>query len=317
MNQCQNITLKGFNIVAFSTSTSLTIGLFTGALVMYLIAVTGNLIITTVICKVSRLHSPMYWLLCNLSLVEALYISNILPKLLSIMLKEDKTISFQGCITQLFFFIMTGDAEVFLLTCMAYDRYVAICYPLHYSLVMRKQVCVGMVFCSLFVSFVNSLMFTLLTYTVRFCYTHRINHFFCEIRSLLAISSSNTASREVILFVEDFLLVSLTFLLILTSYGHIISTVLKVHSLKGRLKTFSSCSSHLTAVMLFYGPIIFLYIKPKSEDSEDQDKLLSLLYVAVVPTLNPFVYTLRNKEVIEAVRQVFRIKCSGSFRFRF
>ncbi|XP_072255033.1 olfactory receptor 5AR1-like [Pyxicephalus adspersus] len=308
MDQCENSSLTEFYITAFPTTGTVAIFIFVGVLFMYVTAVTGNLIIVTLICMVPQLHTPMYFFLCNLSVVDATYVSTILPKLLSITLTEDKKISFHGCITQLYFYIFCADAEILILTCMAYDRYVAVCTPLHYVQVMRKQVCIAMAACFWLVSAINPLMYALLTSKYSFSSSHQIDHFFCEIRSLLVLSSSNTTSVEMVLFVEDICLVFVTFLFILTSYVSIISAVLKVHSSKGRLKTFSSCSSHLTTVILFYGPIIFLYIKPETEQSKGQDKLLSLLYVAVVPTLNPFVYSLRNKEVIAALPKVIQIK---------
>nr|DBA30220.1 TPA: hypothetical protein GDO54_006232 [Pyxicephalus adspersus] len=308
METCQNNSLITFNIIAFTTTGNVKYFTCIVFLLMYMTAVSGNLIIATLICKVSQLHTPMYFFLCNFSIVEATYVSTILPELLSIILMEDKRISFQGCITQLYFFMFGGAAEIFLLTCMAYDRYVAVCTPLQYFLVMKKSVCIVLAaFCLLFSSF-NSLIFSLLVSTLLFCNSHDINSFFCDIRSLMALSSSDTKSREIALIVEDVCLVFLTFVLISTSYVYIICAILKINSSKGRFKTFSSCSSHLTTVILFYGPIMFLYIKPESDQSEDQDKLLSLLYVIVVPTLNPFVYTLRNKEVIGAVAKLTNIR---------
>lgn len=235
-------------------------------------------------------------------------VSTILPKLLSIILTEDQKIYFHGCITQLYFYIFCADAEIFILTCMSYDRYVAVCAPLHYVQVMRRKVCAAMATCLWIISTINPLMYALLTSTYSFCHSDHINHFFCEIRSLLVLSSSDTSSIEMVLFVEDICLVFFTFIIILTSYVCIIHVVLKVRTTKGRLKAFSSCSSHLTTVILFYGPIIFLYMKPETEHSKEQDKLLSLLYVAVVPMLNPFVYSLRNKEVMGAIRKVLHLR---------
>lgn len=308
MQPCQNRTLTEFQIIAFTTSANVTNLTFTVFLLMYMTAVSGNLLIATLICKASQLHTPMYFFLCNFSIVEATYVSTILPKLLSITLTGNKRISFQDCITQLYFFMFSGDAEIFFLTCMAYDRYVAVCTPLHYVLVMRKGICIVLAaFCFIF-SIFNSLIFSILTSTLQFCHSLDINNFFCEIRSLIALSSSDTTSREIALIVEDICIVFLTFLLISTSYVYIILTILKINSSNGRLKAFSSCSSHLTTVSLFYVPITFLYMKPQSHQSDDQDKLLSLLYVIVVPTLNPFVYTLRNKEVIGALVKLTYIK---------
>lgn len=310
MDQCQNNTIQGFYIMGFTASGTATYLKFTGFLLMYVIALTGNMLIALLVCKAPQLHTPMYFFLSNLSIIDATYVSAILPKLLSLTLTDYREISFKGCITQLYFFVFCADAEICILICMAYDRYVAICSPLHYSMTMRKSVCAIMSGCSFVASVLNSLLLTLLTSTLSFCSSHNISHFFCEIRSLIILSSSETTSTEMVLFVEDICFIFFTFLIIMVSYVCIIYNVLKICSSAGRLKTFSSCTSHLINVILFYAPIIFLYIKPRPKDSKEEDPLVSLLYVAVVPTLNPFVYTLRNKEVIGVIVRITKIKSS-------
>ncbi|KAG9470133.1 hypothetical protein GDO78_018781 [Eleutherodactylus coqui] len=304
MYECANITVTEFYLTPFSTSRTGDIFVFTGFLVMYLLAVVGNLIIAVLVCTAPQLHTPMYFFLCNLSSVDVIYVSNILPKLLSIILAEDKTISYFACITQFYFFIFCANAENNILACMAYDRYVAVCSPLHYSMIITRKVCFiistsCMIFCA-----INSLMLTIMISTLSFCYSHKINHFFCESRALLALSSDDITGREMVLFAEDICLVVFTLLFILISYVRIFSSLLAIHSAKGRLKGFSSCSSHVITVLLFYGPIIFLYLKPESQHSEEQGKILSMLYMAVVPMLNPFVYSLRNRDVLGAIRKV-------------
>ncbi|KAM9312415.1 olfactory receptor 5V1-like [Gastrophryne carolinensis] len=310
MDPRQNSSSKEFHILAFTTLGTGKFVIFSTFLLMYSLAITGNLIIVVLICKVPQLHTPMYFFLSNFSMAETMSVSSILPKLLAITITEDKRISFEGCVAQLYFTMFSGSADFLLLTCMAYDRFVAICTPLHYLLVMRKGVCVRLVACSWIFSIFNSLMLTLPTITLLFCFSRDINNFFCEIRSVLAISSSDTTGREVAVILENIFLVFLTFVLIVTSYVYIISSVLKINSKEGRYKTFSSCSSHLTSVLLYYGPITFLYMKPTSKYSEEQDKLLALLYMVVVPTLNPFVYTLRNKEVKGAIERLARSRWS-------
>ncbi|KAG9469554.1 hypothetical protein GDO78_020226, partial [Eleutherodactylus coqui] len=303
MNDCENITVTEFYLTPFSTSRINEILIFTGFLCMYLLAVVGNLIIIVLVCSAPQLHTPMYFFLCNLSSVDVIYVSAILPKMLSIIRTDYKMISFSDCFAQLYFFMFCAITDNYILTCMAYDRYVAICSPLHYFLIMTKKVCLVAANSCFTISAVNTLIFTLLMSRLSFCNSHKINHFFCDIIPLLALSSSDTQSVKIILSVEDFIGI-FNFLFILTSYVRIISTVVNIRASSGQLKALSSCSSHILTVLLFYGPSIFMYLKPEYGDSKDQDKILSLLYVAVVPMLNPFVYSLKNKEVIVAAQKV-------------
>ncbi|XP_073413322.1 olfactory receptor 1G1-like [Dendrobates tinctorius] len=271
---------------------------------MYFLAVVGNLIIIALVRVAPQLHTPMYFFLCNLSIVDAIYVSAIIPKMLAIILTDDKTISFSGCMTQLFFFIFCAGTDIYILTSMAYDRYVAVCSPLHYSSIMTRNICSIIVTSYMIFSTANSLMLTLLIRALSFCYSHTISHFFCEIKALMALSSSDTKNITMVLSMEDAFIVLFSFVFILTSYVRIISTILKIRSSTGRIKAFSSCTSHLITVLLDFGPSIFMYLKPESEDSKEQDTILSMLYVAVVPMLNPFVYSLRNKEVLGAARKM-------------
>ncbi|XP_069618574.1 olfactory receptor 5AR1-like [Ranitomeya imitator] len=288
----------------FSTARINTIFLFTGFLFMYFLAVVGNLIIIALVCVAPQLHTPMYIFLCNLSIVDAIYVSAIIPKMLAIILTGNKMISFSGCMTQLFFFIFCFGTDIYILTSMAYDRYVAVCSPLHYSSIMTRNVCSIIVTSYMIFSIANSLMLTLLIRTLSFCYSHMINHFFCEIKALMELSSSDTKIMTMILSMEDAFIVVFILMFIMTSYVRIISAILKIRSSTGRLKAFSSCTSHLITVLLFFGPSIFMYLKPESKGSKEQDTILSMLYVAVVPMLNPFVYSLRNKEVLGAARKM-------------
>ncbi|XP_066445577.1 olfactory receptor 5AR1-like [Eleutherodactylus coqui] len=306
MNDCANITVTEFYLTPFFTSRMNEILIFIGFLFMYLLAIVGNLIIIALICAVPQLHTPMYFFLCNLSSIDVIYVSAILPKMLSIILTEDKTISFYECMTQMAFFVCCGNADIYILTCMAYDRYVAVCSPLHYFLIMTRKVCFILVIVYIILSYMNSLVLTLSISALSFCYSQTINHFFCEIIPVMELSSSDTKRMKMIISMEDIcVLASLIF--ILTSYVRIISTVVKIRSSSGQLKALSSCSSHIITVLLFYGPSIFMYMKPESEDSKEQDKILSMFYVAVVPMLNPFVYSLRNKDVLGAARKMAKV----------
>ncbi|KAG8548527.1 hypothetical protein GDO81_025121 [Engystomops pustulosus] len=304
MNYCENTTRTDFYILGFSTFKTEQILPSVGIMTMYLLTILGNMVITMVIGLVPKLHTPMYFFLCNLAISDVIYVSSTLPKLLSITITQDNRISFAGCISQLYFFTFSAVCDIFVLTSMAGDRYVAICKPLQYTLIMNRRVCGTMSAVCWTVSAVNSLLLTLLTSVLDFCDCREISHFFCDLKTMTALSSSDTTSREIFMLIEDIIIAFVPFSLTVASYVQIISTILKIRSSETRLKAFSSCTSHLTAVILFYGPILIVYMKPESEHSKEQDNLISLLYVAVVPMLNPFVYSLRNKDVLDAVRKL-------------
>ncbi|XP_063786007.1 olfactory receptor 5AR1-like [Pseudophryne corroboree] len=308
MDECPNSTVTELYIVAFSTYEEGQLVLFIGVLLMYLMTVTGNILIAILICLVPQLHTPMYFFLCNLSVADIAYVSSTLPKLLSIFVTKDNRMSFPACIIQVLWFTLSVISDIFTLTSMSYDRYVAVCKPLQYHLIMNRRMCIIMAALSWLISAVNSQMYAILTSMLSFCSSHKIDHFFCDIKSLYTITTSDTTSREILMLFDDIFLAFLPFSLTIISYVYIISTIVKIHSSGGRFKAFSSCTSHLTTVILFYGPVIFLYVKPQSEHDKEQDKMLSLLYMAVVPMLNPFVYSLRNKEVLGAIRKITRIK---------
>ncbi|KAG9468087.1 hypothetical protein GDO78_013777 [Eleutherodactylus coqui] len=302
MNDCPNgSSNQEFTIVTFSMSSTGQLVLSLGILIIYLITVLGNLTIIFLVCLVTKLHTPMYFFLSNLAVVDVTSTSTCVPKLLFITLTRDHRISFSCCMTQIFFFVWCVDAEVFMLTSMAYDRYVAICRPLHYYTIMRKKVYIVMAASCWLLGALNSLLHTILTSVLHFCHSHEINNFFCDLKSVIALSTSNAEGRKVFMSCEVFVIILVPFLLMIISYVFIFSAILKIHSSAGRMKAFSSCTSHLITVLLFYGPLLFLYMKTDSEDSEERGMLLSMLYLVVVPMLNPLVYSLRNKEVWGAI----------------
>ncbi|XP_072006333.1 olfactory receptor 5AR1-like [Engystomops pustulosus] len=301
MNNCPNVSSeKEFFIVAFSMSSVGQLELFFGVLVIYLTAVIGNLIIIFLVCLVPKLHTPMYFFLCNLAIFDVASTSTSIPKLLTITLTQDHWISFSCCMTQMFFFILFANGEICMLTAMAYDRYVAVCKPLQYHTIMRKNVYLVMAASAWIISIQNSVLHTTLTSNLQFCNSHKINNFFCDLNTVIALSSTDITGRQILMFCEVILISLGQFLLIIISYIFIFSAIWKIRSSSGRMKAFSSCTSHLITVILLYGPIIILYIKPETEDSKEQDKLLSLMYLVVVPMLNPLVYSLRNKDVLGA-----------------
>ncbi|XP_030048247.1 olfactory receptor 1361-like [Microcaecilia unicolor] len=284
--------------------------LFVVFLVMYLINLLGNGTMISVISGNSQLHTPMYLFLCFLSFEDMCLTSVIVPQMLSNLISNKKTISFSNCFTQLYFFMVFATAECILLSVMAYDRYVAICNPLHYITIMNKKVCLSMLFTSWTISIMHALLHTLLIHRLSFCKSNKIQHFYCDITPLLQLSCTDTSINELLIFTEASLLVAGPFLIILISYIHIIKTILKIQSTGGRQKTFSTCSSHLTVVILFYGTILFMYFRPSSSYSLEKDKIASVMYNVLSPMLNPFIYSLRNKDVKMALRRVLQRKVS-------
>ncbi|KAG8555305.1 hypothetical protein GDO81_017660, partial [Engystomops pustulosus] len=300
MNDCVNGSSEDeFYIVAFSMSFFKQLALFLVLLIIYLMVVLGNLTIIFLVCLVSKLHTPMYFFLCNLAIIDITSTSTCVPKLLMILLTQDHRISFPCCITQMFFYILSTSGEIFLLTAMAYDRYVAVCKPLLYYTIMRKNVYFVMAASTWILSTLNSLPHTIHASTLQFCISHDINNFYCDLNTVIELSSTDVTSQKMFMLLEAMTIAFVQFLLTIVSYIFIISAILKISSSAGRMKAFSSCTSHLITVILFYGPCMFLYLKPQSDDSKEQDMLLSMLYLLVVPMLNPLVYSLRNKEVWE------------------
>ncbi|XP_073413311.1 olfactory receptor 5AR1-like [Dendrobates tinctorius] len=314
MNDCPNGSSKyDFHIAAFSMSSWRQLQLFFGILIIYSITLIGNLTIVLLVCLVPKLHTPMYIFLCNLALLDVTSTSASVPQLLFITWTQDHRISFGCCMTQLFFFLLCANGEIFMLTSMAFDRYVAICKPLQYLLIMRKNVYIGMAASCWLLGLLNSTLHTLLTSFLHFCYSNIINNFYCDLNSLVDLSTTDTVSRKLFIFFEVCLIAFVQFALTVISYVFIFSAILKINSLAGRMKAFSSCTSHLVTVILFYGPCILLYMKTDSEDSKDQNLLLSMLYMIVVPMLNPLVYSLRNKEVWGAIVKLRNIKSFRGF----
>ncbi|OCT86462.1 hypothetical protein XELAEV_18020145mg [Xenopus laevis] len=280
--------------------------LFTGVLLMYLLAILGNMIITGLICLAPHLHTPMYFFLCNLAVQDIIYVSSILPKLMAITISGDTSISFSGCLAQMFMFIICVTTEFFLLTFMAYDRYVAICSPLHYFIIMNKRKCIQFASLSWFFGSVNSVFYSFVMCTLPFCTMKEINHFYCDLKVVVKLSCSDIRNLETLMSLESVFLGLIPFAMILASYMYIIRTVLKIRTSIGRTKTFSSCSSHVTVVIIFCGTVISTYMKQESKNSQDLEKLMSLMYSAIVPVLNPLIYSLRNKDVLTALK---KIKC--------
>ncbi|XP_044840328.1 olfactory receptor 6N1-like [Mauremys mutica] len=269
--------------------------------VIYMATVAGNTLIVVLVVADQHLHTPMYLFLGNLSCLETCYSSTILPRLLASLLTGDKTISVSGCFTQLYFYGSLGCTECYLLAAMSYDRYLAICKPLHYSTLMNSRVCLQLAAGSWLNGFLAITIFVLFLLQLIFCGPNEIDHFYCDSILLMELSCSDT--HQVILL--DFILVSVftmpPFLLILISYVCIITTILRIPSTSGRQKAFSTCSSHLVVVTIFYGSIMIVYLLPKHDTLRDLNKVVSLCYTVLTPLVNPLIYSLRNREVKEAL----------------
>ncbi|XP_045412945.1 olfactory receptor 2D3 [Lemur catta] len=278
--------------------------LFILFLLIYLLTVLGNLLIIILIFMDSRLHTPMYFFLRNLSFADLCLSTSIVPQVLVHFLVKRKNISFFACMTQVIVFLLVGCTECALLAVMSYDRYVAVCKPLHYSTIMTQQVCLKLAIGSWASGTLVSLVDTTFTFHLPYQGRNIINHYFCELPVLLKLASADTYSTEMAIFAMGVVILLAPVSLILASYWHIISTVIQMQSGEGRLKAFSTCGSHLIVVVLFYGSGIFTYMRPNSKTTKVQDKMISVFYTMVTPMLNPIIYSLRNKDVKGAVRKL-------------
>ncbi|KAB0379634.1 hypothetical protein FD755_007418 [Muntiacus reevesi] len=273
---------------------------------VYLTTVLGNLLIVLLIRLDPHLHTPMYFFLSHLALTDISFSSVTVPKMLMNMQTQHQSISYIGCVTQTYFFLFFTDLDDFLLTSMAYDRYVAICHPLHYSTTLGQGLCTLLVTVSWILSCASALCHTLLLTRLSFCADHSIPHFFCDLDALLKLSCSDTSLNELAIFTVGVAVIVLPLVCILISYGRIGATILKVPSTKGICKALSTCGSHLSVVFLFYGTIIGLYTLPSSSTSNDKNIIASVMYTVVTPMLNPFIYSLRNRDMKRALRRLSR-----------
>ncbi|XP_030050886.1 olfactory receptor 1019-like [Microcaecilia unicolor] len=308
MGKENKTSVTEFILVGFSDHPNLQLLISVTVFLIFLISVLGNVMFLMLVCADSHLQKPMYFFLSNLSFVDIGNSSVTLSTLLRNLMTGETLISFSVCIAQVYFFISLTGAEFFLLSAMAYDRYVAICNPLRYVLIMNRRVCVLLASASWVVGFLTGLSPAFFISQFSLCRGNVINHFFCDVAALLKLSCSDMQNIEIVIFTEGVFLALFPFGLTLSSYVYIISSILKIRSTKGRHKAFSTCSSHLTVVILFYGTIMCVYMRPTSMYSPDQDKLFSLLYTAVIPMLNPIIYSMRNEEVRKALTKLLSIK---------
>nr|XP_034957304.1 olfactory receptor 1020-like [Zootoca vivipara]XP_034991315.1 olfactory receptor 1020-like [Zootoca vivipara] len=299
-------TVTEFILLGLSNNPEAQIILFGFFLVIYLVALIGNILIFLIISLDNRLHNPMYFFLANLSVVDIGYTTSTVPKMLMNYLSKDKSISLAGCFSQMYFFISFGGIECLLLGVMAYDRYAAICHPLHYSVLMSPKVCAWLAAAAWILGLSNSGVHSGLMSHLSFCRDNVIQHFFCDIPPLFQLSCSDTQVNQIATFVVGGGVIMGSFLVTLVSYVYIVLTILRIRTKEGRLKTFSTCASHLTVVSIYFGTIIFTYIRPNSTYSQEQDRALPVLYGILTPMLNPIIYSLRNKNVQGAFRKVMQ-----------
>ncbi|XP_016075152.1 PREDICTED: olfactory receptor 7A10-like [Miniopterus natalensis] len=276
----------------------LVFGLF---LSMYLVAVLGNLLLVLAVGSDSRLHTPMYFFLSNLSLVDICLTSTTVPKMLVNIQTQSRAITYAGCVTQMYFFILFAALDDFLLTVMAYDRYVAICHPLHYVVIMNPRLCGLLVLVSWIMSFLNSLLESLMVLGLPFCSDLEISHFFCELNQVVQLACSDTFLNNIIMYFSAGLLGGGPLAGILYSYSKIISSIRRIPSAQGKYKAFSTCASHLSVVSLFYGTSLGVYLSSAAPHSSHSSATASVMYTVVTPMLNPFIYSLRNKDIKRAL----------------
>lgn len=304
MNQGNQTTISEFILLGFSNQAEKQKLIFLLFLSMYLVTVVGNGLIILAIGLDVHLHTPMYLFLANLSFADISSSSTSVPKMLINIQTRSQSISYEGCITQMYFSIVFVVIDNFLLGVMAYDRFVAICHPLNYTVIMHSRFCFLLTVCPWVLSNVVALIHTLLANRLVFCNHNTIQHFFCDLAPLLKLSCSDAMINELMKFIVGLSVITFPFALILFSYVRIIRDILRISSTEGKWKAFSTCGSHLTVVILFYGTIVGVYFFPSSAHPEDTDKIGAVLFTVVTPMMNPFIYSLRNKDMKGALKKL-------------
>lgn len=306
MERANDSTFSGFILLGFSNRPQLETALSVLILIIYFLSFLGNGTIILLSLVDSHLHTPMYFFLSNLSFMDLCLTTCTVPQTVANFKGKDKSITYGGCVTQLFVALGLGGVECVLLSVMAYDRYAAVCRPLHYMLIMHPQLCSQLVATAWLTGFGSSIVQTALTMTLPLCGKNQVDHFLCEVPAMLKLACTNTSINEAELFAVSVLFLVVPLSLILVSYGHITHAVLKIKSAQGRRKAFGTCGSHSMVVTVFFGTLISMYLQPPSSYSQDVNKSMALFYTLVTPLLNPLIYTLRNNEVKGALRRLVR-----------
>ncbi|XP_078537554.1 olfactory receptor 2G3-like [Lissotriton helveticus] len=292
-----------FILLGFTSDSRIEIILFVVFLIIYISIIVGNTFILTVIRLSPQLHTPMYFFLSNLSFLDMCYSTMIVPKMLEIFLSKKKTISFAGCAAQMYLSLSLGETECILLAIMAYDRYVAICNPLRYMTIMNSTVCIRIASGTWICGFVLSVSHVAFTLQLPLCGRNQINHFLCEVPAVLRLACSDVSFISGVIFVVGIIVLMIPIVLILVTYIQIIASILRISTASGRYKAFSTCASHITVVILFYGTAMYIYMKPLSYDSQESDKIVTVAYTVITPMMNPIIYTFRNKDVKGAIKK--------------
>ncbi|XP_036156151.1 olfactory receptor 6C74 [Myotis myotis] len=299
-------TVTAFILLGLTDDPQLQAVIFLLLLITYMLSVTGNLTIITLTLLDPHLKTPMYFFLRNFSFLEISFTTVCIPKFLVSMATGDKSISYNNCAAQLFFTILLGASEFFLLAAMSYDRYVAICKPLHYTTIMSGRTCTLLVFASWLAGFIIIFPPLLIGLQLDFCAANTVDHFFCDVSPILQLSCTNTDIIEIMMLLSAILTLVVTLVLVILSYTNIIRTILKIPSPQQRKRAFSTCSSHMVVVSISYGSCIFMYVKPSAKERVSLNKGIALLSTSVAPMLNPFIYTLRNKQVKDAFKHMIK-----------
>ncbi|XP_046283747.1 olfactory receptor 2T11-like [Marmota monax] len=305
MSTGNRTSTSDFVLLGLLVSTEATGIVFTVIFAIFMVAVTANVVMIVLIQVDSHLHTPMYFLLSQLSIMDTLFICTTVPKLLVDMVSTERTISFVACGIQIFLYLTMIGSEFFLLGLMAYDHYVAVCNPLRYPVLMNRKMCLLLAAGAWFGGSLDGFLLTPITMNVPYCGSHQINHFFCEIPAVLKLACADTSLYETLMYPCCVLMLLIPISIISTSYALILLTVHRMRSVEGGKKAFTTCSSHLTVVSIFYGAAFYTYVLPPSFHTPEQDKVVSAFYTIVTPMLNPLIYSLRNKDVMGALERVF------------
>ncbi|XP_063786473.1 olfactory receptor 2G3-like [Pseudophryne corroboree] len=308
MGTGNHTTVMEFILLGLTSQQNLQVPLFALLLTFYMTSLTGNILIIWISLVSTRLHTPMYFFLRNLSFLDIWYTSCIIPNMLINLLSLDKSISFNACATQMFIHLSLGGTECYLLLSMAYDRYAAICSPLHYTTTMHPILCIRLATGSWLGGIINSAIHTCFALWLPYCGPNVINNFLCEVPYVLELACADASVNKIVIFVCAIFVVMGPFVLIIVTYCYIISSIIKISTSEGQRKAFSTCSSHIIVVSLFYGTILSMYMRPGAVHVSNQDKIATLFYSVITPMLNPLIYTLRNKDVKGALTDITRKK---------